>query len=720
MWVLRTPPEQSKRQKLSKKYNIQKKVREHRRKMRKEAKAKGGPVRRKMRRDPGIPNSCPFKADIISNLLRRKQEREEQLLREREEKLQQRRQQQQQEEQIAATAAPLQANGSPDAKAMQDIADKAEAAMLAFEASAATGPSDSDLALQSIASSLSLSSSSKQQHVAALQRQQQQQLRQLLAASDIIIHVLDARLPLAFRCAGLERWAIREGKKVILLLNKVDLLPAAALAAWLHQLRRSSVCPVLAFKCNSSSSSTGGKRTGRWCAADPLRASDKLKRSSSHALGVQPLLRLLSSIAHAAAKPSRSGDAEAAPTAAATRTTETMAVEGTNASTTTTSHPSSRSTSGSSTSKAFMTVGVVGYPNVGKSSVVNALTRSASSAGVAALPGSTRQLKYIKLDSHTQLIDSPGVLFAPPAREEDTARILPHPHSLIGTQQQQDQQQGKQQEKPLVASASVLLQSLLPVPQIPEPEAVAEALIAISSVSALQRLYQLPSFSTPREALQALAKRRGKLLKGGAPDMQAAAKMFLQEWQEGRVPYYSLPSGFKDEAVRLLSASGVVNEATVALQQELVDRQLVSLGLSAAEAAAAAESPQEDGAPQVGSASASVQGAMRLMFRDIAVTKKRREQDRAHEEGSERMEHVVLRQKQRKVRRFLKVFVAGTLPRVFVSQRLALQLEKKRRRGDSSSVSMELEKKRRRGDSSSVSMEEDTVAEEQGQMSEGL
>ncbi|CDI81768.1 GTPase domain containing protein, putative [Eimeria praecox] len=674
--------EQSKRQKLSKKYNIQKKVREHRRKMRKEAKAKGGPVRRKMRRDPGIPNSCPFKADIIANLMRRKKEREEQLLREREEKLQQQRQQQQQqEEQSSAAAASLQTDGSQDAKALQDIANKAEAATMAFEAAAASGPSEADLALQSIASSLSLNSSSKQQHVAALQRQQQQQLRQLLAASDIIIHVLDARLPLAFRCAGLERWAIREGKKVILLLNKVDLLPAHALAAWLHQLRRSTVCPVLAFKCSSSSSSCGGKRTGRWCAADPLRASDKLKRSSSNALGVQPLLRLLSSIAHAAAKPSRSDGAAAAATAAETATADAMAVEGSNGGPTTLNRPScSSNRSSSSTSKAFMTVGVVGYPNVGKSSVVNALTRSVSSAGVAALPGSTRQLKFIKLDSRTQLIDSPGVLFATPAREEDTAKILPHPQSLIGMQQQQNQQGGKQQEKSLVASASLLLQSLLPVPQIPEPQAVAEALIAISSVSTLQRLYQLPSFSTPLEALQALAKRRGKLLKGGTPDIQAVAKMFLQEWQEGRVPYYSLPSGFKDvEPIRLVGVNGMEEEAVIALQQELLDRQLVSLGLSAAEAAKAAEDPQTDAAPETPQSSAPVQGAMRLMFKDVAATKRQREQGRAQEEASERMEHVTLRQKQRK-----------------------------------------MEKKRRRGESASASMEEDKMADEQGEMAEEL
>ncbi|CDI77425.1 GTPase domain containing protein, putative [Eimeria acervulina] len=552
---------------------------------------------------------------------------------------------------------------------MRDIVYRAEAAMMAFEAAAAAGPSEADLALQSIESSLSLNSNSTQQHVAALQRQQQHQLRQLLATSDIIIHVLDARLPLAFRCAGLERWALREGKKVILLLNKVDLVPAPALAAWLHQLRRSSVCPVLAFKCSNSSSSSGGKRTGRWCAADPIRASDKLKRSSSHALGVQSLRRLLSSIAHAAAMPSRSGDAAAA------AEPDTMAVEEGNTNPETLSRPSGSSTSGTSTAKAFMTVGVVGYPNVGKSSVVNALTRSVSSAGVAALPGSTRQLKFIKLDSHTQLIDSPGVLFSPPAREEDTARILPHPHSLVGMYQQQQPQQAQQQEKPLSASGSLLLQSLLPVPQIPEPEAVAEALIAISSVSILQRLYQLPSFSTPREALQAIAKRRGKLLKGGTPDIQAAAKMLLQEWQEGRVPYYSLPSGFIDaEPLRLVSVNGVADEVVVALQQELLDRQLASLGFSAA-----ADKPQVGVATEGNQTSAPVQGAMRLMFRDITTTKREREKERAQEEGSERMEHVVLRQKQRK-------------------------------QG----------KRRRRGESASVSMEEDKAVDKQGEITDGL
>ena len=258
-------------------------------------------------------------------------------------------------------------------------------------------------------------------------------------------------------------------------------------------------------------------------------------------------MRLLSSIGHAAAKPAKGGDPTSAAAAA-----DTMAVEGESSMSSSSSSGSSSSNNNSSTTKAFLTVGVVGYPNVGKSSVINALTRSASSAAVAALPGSTKALKFVKLDSKTQLIDSPGVLFSPPAKQEDTAKILPHPNSLIAQQKQQQQQQQQhqqQQQQPLLASGCLLLQSLLPVPQIPNPEAVAEALISVSSVHTLQCLYHLPTFSSAREALHGIAMRRGKLKKGGIADLTAAAKVFLQEWQEGKIPYYSLPSGFKD-AVR--------------------------------------------------------------------------------------------------------------------------------------------------------------------------
>eukprot|EP00118_Oscarella_pearsei_P012275 m.89429 g.89429 ORF g.89429 m.89429 type:complete len:98 (+) comp36607_c0_seq33:394-687(+) len=56
------PKKKSNRTPIRKKYNIQKKVREHRRKERKAAKKRDRPERKK---DPGIPNLLPFKEELL-------------------------------------------------------------------------------------------------------------------------------------------------------------------------------------------------------------------------------------------------------------------------------------------------------------------------------------------------------------------------------------------------------------------------------------------------------------------------------------------------------------------------------------------------------------------------------------------------------------------------------------------------------------------------------
>ena len=57
-----------------------------------------------------------------------------------------------------------------------------------------------------------------------------------------------------------------------------------------------------------------------------------------------------------------------------------------------------------------VTVGLIGYPNVGKSSVINSLKRS-KTCEVSSIPGSTKNLKEVKLDSQVKMLDCPGVIF---------------------------------------------------------------------------------------------------------------------------------------------------------------------------------------------------------------------------------------------------------------------------------------------------------------------
>ncbi|NXX73729.1 GNL3L protein, partial [Urocolius indicus] len=76
--------------------------------------------------------------------------------------------------------------------------------------------------------------------------------------------------------------------------------------------------------------------------------------------------------------------------------------------------------------RGSVTVGVVGFPNVGKSSLINSLKRSRV-CGVGATPGITKSLQAVQLDRHIRLLDCPGVVLGghrtPPAGAVAPARL---------------------------------------------------------------------------------------------------------------------------------------------------------------------------------------------------------------------------------------------------------------------------------------------------------
>ncbi len=63
--------------------------------------------------------------------------------------------------------------------------------------------------------------------------------------------VLDARDPLGCRCARVEEAVLQSGgkKKLVLVLNKIDLVPREVVEAWLKYLRNEF--PTVAFKAST-------------------------------------------------------------------------------------------------------------------------------------------------------------------------------------------------------------------------------------------------------------------------------------------------------------------------------------------------------------------------------------------------------------------------------------------------------------------------------------
>jgi nuclear GTP-binding protein len=61
--------------------------------------------------------------------------------------------------------------------------------------------------------------------------------------------------------------------------------------------------------------------------------------------------------------------------------------------------------------KIAITVGVIGAPNVGKSSIINSLKRN-KVAAVGNTPGVTTSVQQVHLDKHLRLLDSPGIVFS--------------------------------------------------------------------------------------------------------------------------------------------------------------------------------------------------------------------------------------------------------------------------------------------------------------------
>ncbi|XP_058773764.1 nuclear/nucleolar GTPase 2-like [Vicia villosa] len=155
--------------------------------------------------------------------------------------------------------------------------------------------------------------------------------------------------------------------------------------------------------------------------------------------------------------------------------------------------------------KQAISVGFVGYPNVGKSSVINTL-RTKNVCKVAPIPGETKVWQYITLTKRIFLIDCPGVVY----HNKDT-------------------------------ETDVVLKGVVRVTNLKDAaDHIGEVLKRVKKEH-LTRAYKIKEWVDENDFLLQLCKSSGKLLKGGEPDLMTAAKMILHDWQRGKIPFFVPP-----------------------------------------------------------------------------------------------------------------------------------------------------------------------------------
>ena len=68
-----------------------------------------------------------------------------------------------------------------------------------------------------------------------------------------------------------------------------------------------------------------------------------------------------------------------------------------------------------------------------------------------------------------------------------------------------------------------------------------EEILGRTDPEVLKKIYNLPEIGPTLEFLTMLALTTGRLLKGGTPDINAAARTVLMDWNHQKIPYYSVP-----------------------------------------------------------------------------------------------------------------------------------------------------------------------------------
>lgn len=261
-------------------------------------------------------------------------------------------------------------------------------------------------------------------------RKQKQKFPKLMydvvRTSDIILEVLDARFVDETRNEEVEKLIKKEGKKIIYVLNKIDLVDKKLK---LEEIHTKKLFPYCFISCRERTGQTK-LRTKIKIAVKRLDIKEKDKKRAQ--------------------------------------------------------------------------IGIIGYPNTGKSSLINLLAGGAS-AKTGSSAGFTKGIQKIRLTSDILLLDTPGVI---PVKE--------YSHSLKEAIERHTKIGARTSEK------------------IRDPEMVVFSLMKTNS-SEIEKFYNINVNGDAEKLIENIGRKKNFLKKGGKINEDRTSREIIKDWQSGKI-----------------------------------------------------------------------------------------------------------------------------------------------------------------------------------------
>ena len=287
-------------------------------------------------------------------------------------------------------------------------------------------------------------------------------LEKIIEVSDIVLEVLDARFSKEMQNKSIEKLIVNKGKKIIYVLNKSDLT----------RKRNQAFNTGIFVSCKNRKGITELRSKIKSMASGIRREKEcDIVRVGVPKEGIPKEAQ--------ARTPNESGRIQVGvPPRLALGTRTPYGCEG-------------------------IRVGVIGYPNTGKSSVINLLIGKAS-AKTGSEAGFTKGIQKLKLSEGIYLLDSPGVI---PAEK----------YSMI------DKEKIAQQVK--VGGTSYN--------QVKNPELALNEIVK-GNKKALEKFYKI-KFDDAEDLIEIIGKKKGFLKKGGEVNSDWVSRAILKDWQLGNI-----------------------------------------------------------------------------------------------------------------------------------------------------------------------------------------